>query len=73
MPTTAPTAIAVIGIDIGKNSFHIVQASPNIARTLWTRRTGNSSQRGPLDVPLKPPVPEPLDRFLGYEGTIGKL
>ena len=24
MPTTAPTAIAVIGIDIGKNSFHIV-------------------------------------------------
>ena len=24
MPTTAPTAIAVIGIDIGKNSFHLV-------------------------------------------------
>ena len=37
MPTTAPTAIAVIGIDISKNSFHIVQAPPNIARTLWTR------------------------------------
>ena len=24
MPATAPTAISVIGIDIGKNSFHIV-------------------------------------------------
>jgi transposase len=24
MPATAQTAIAVIGIDIGKNSFHIV-------------------------------------------------
>jgi len=24
MPATASTAIAVIGIDIGKNSFHIV-------------------------------------------------
>jgi hypothetical protein len=24
MPATAQTAIAVIGIDIGKNSFHVV-------------------------------------------------
>jgi hypothetical protein len=24
MPATAQTAIAVVGIDIGKNSFHIV-------------------------------------------------
>ena len=24
MPATAQTAVAVIGIDIGKNSFHIV-------------------------------------------------
>ncbi len=26
MPATAQTAIAVIGIDIGKNSFHVVGA-----------------------------------------------
>src|SRR5512143_36136 len=40
MPATAPTAIAVIGIDIGKNSFHIVGLDSRGAialRQKWTR------------------------------------
>jgi transposase len=38
--STAPTAIAVIGIDIGKNSFHIVGLDDRGARVLrqkWSR------------------------------------
>ena len=40
MPTTAPTAIAVIGIDIGKNSFHIVgldERGAMVLRQKWSR------------------------------------
>jgi transposase len=40
MPATAPTAIAVIGIDIGKNSFHIVGLDNRGAialRQKWSR------------------------------------
>ena len=40
MPTTAPTTIAVIGIDIGKNSFHIVGLDDRgamVLRQKWSR------------------------------------
>jgi transposase len=40
MPTTARTAIAVIGIDIGKNSFHIVGLDDRgaiVLRQKWSR------------------------------------
>jgi transposase len=40
MPTTAPTAIAVIGIDIGKNSFHLVGLDDRgamVLRQKWSR------------------------------------
>ena len=40
MPATAQTAIAVIGIDIGKNSFHIVgsdERGPIVLRQKWSR------------------------------------
>ena len=40
MPRTALTAIAVIGIDIGKNSFHIVgldERGAIVLRQKWSR------------------------------------
>ena len=40
MPTTARTAIAVVGIDIGKNSFHIVGLDDRgaiVSRQKWSR------------------------------------
>jgi transposase len=40
MPATAQTAIAVIGIDIGKNSFHIVGLDDRraiVLRQKWSR------------------------------------
>ena len=40
MPATAQTAIAVIGIDIGKNSFHIVgldERGTIVLRQKWSR------------------------------------
>ena len=40
MPATASTAIAVIGIDIGKNSFHIVGLDDRgaiVLRQKWSR------------------------------------
>ena len=40
MPATAPTAISVIGIDIGKNSFHIVGLDSRgaiVLRQRWSR------------------------------------
>jgi transposase len=40
MPATAPTAIAVVGIDIGKNSFHVVGLDNRgaiILRQKWSR------------------------------------
>jgi predicted butyrate kinase (DUF1464 family) len=40
MPATAQTAIAVIGIDIGKNSFHIVghdERGAIVLRQKWSR------------------------------------
>ena len=39
MSETAHTAIAVIGIDIGKNSFHVVGLG-------WSRRYRAETQRG---------------------------
>jgi transposase len=40
MPATAQTAIAVVGIDIGKNSFHIVGPDDRgaiVLRQKWSR------------------------------------
>jgi transposase len=40
MPATAHTAIAVVGIDIGKNSFHIVGLDDRgaiVLRQKWSR------------------------------------
>jgi hypothetical protein len=40
MPATAQTAVAVIGIDIGKNSFHIVGLDSRgaiVLRQKWSR------------------------------------
>jgi transposase len=40
MPTTARTAIAVVGIDIGKNSFHVVghdERGAIVLRQKWSR------------------------------------
>jgi transposase len=40
MPATAQTAIAVVGIDIGKNSFHIVGLDDRgaiVLRQKWLR------------------------------------
>jgi transposase len=40
MPATAQTAIAVIGIDIGKNSFHIIGLDARgaiVLRQKWSR------------------------------------
>jgi transposase len=40
MPATAQTAISVIGIDIGKNSFHIVgldDRGATVLRQKWSR------------------------------------
>jgi hypothetical protein len=40
MPATAQTAIAVIGIDIGKNSFHVVGQDTRgqiVLRQKWSR------------------------------------
>jgi transposase len=40
MPATAQTAIAVIGIDIGKNSFHVVgqdRRGQIVLRQKWSR------------------------------------
>jgi hypothetical protein len=40
MPATAQTAIAVVGIDIGKNSFHIVGLDDGgaiVLRQKWSR------------------------------------
>jgi hypothetical protein len=40
MPATARTAIAVVGIDIGKNSFHIVGLDDRgaiVLRQKWSR------------------------------------
>jgi len=40
MPTTARTAIAVVGIDIGKNSFHVVGLDDRgaiVLRQKWSR------------------------------------
>ena len=40
MPARAPTAIALIGIDIGKNSFHIVGLDDRgavVLRQKWSR------------------------------------
>ena len=40
MPATAQTAIAVVGIDIGKNSFHIVGLDDRgaiVLRQKWSR------------------------------------
>ncbi len=40
MPATASTAIAVIGIEIGKNSFHIVgldDRGASVLRQKWSR------------------------------------
>jgi transposase len=40
MPATAQTAISVIGIDIGKNSFHIVgldERGAIVLRQKWSR------------------------------------
>jgi transposase len=40
MPTTGQTAIAVIGIDIGKNSFHIIGLDYRgavVLRQKWSR------------------------------------
>ena len=40
MPATAQTAVAVIGIDIGKNSFHIVGLDSRgaiVLRQKWAR------------------------------------
>ena len=44
MSQTANTAIAVIGIDIGKNSFHVVDASERRKR----------ARSGPTATGLKP-------------------
>ena len=35
MPATAQTAVAVIGIDIGKNSFHIVGLDSRGVKLSW--------------------------------------
>ena len=40
MPETMKTAVAVIGIDIGKNSFHVVglnQRGAIVLRQRWSR------------------------------------
>src|SRR5262245_35948588 len=40
MPATSPSAIAVIGVDIGKNSFHVVGLDKRgaiILRQKWSR------------------------------------
>ena len=40
MPATAQTAVAVIGIDIGKNSFHVVGLDSRgaiVLRQKWSR------------------------------------
>jgi transposase len=40
MPATAQTAITVVGIDIGKNSFHIVGLDDRgaiVLRQKWSR------------------------------------
>ncbi|TMJ80683.1 MAG: IS110 family transposase, partial [Alphaproteobacteria bacterium] len=40
MPATAHTAIAIVGIDIGKNSFHIVGLDDRgaiVLRQKWSR------------------------------------
>ena len=40
MPATAQTAIAVVGIDIGKNSFHIAGLDDRgaiVLRQKWSR------------------------------------
>ena len=40
MPATAQTAIAVVGIDIGKNSFHVVGLDDRgaiVLRQKWSR------------------------------------
>jgi transposase len=40
MPATAQTAVAVIGIDIGKNSFHVVGPDSRgaiVLRQKWSR------------------------------------
>ena len=40
MPATAHTAIAVVGIDIGKNSFHVVgqdERGAIVLRQKWSR------------------------------------
>ena len=45
MPTTAPTAIAVIGIDIGKNSFHLVGLADHrtmVLRQKWSPVRGET-------------------------------
>ena len=46
MATTAQIAIAVIGIDIGKNSFHIVGLDHRgaiVLRQKWSRGQGRST------------------------------
>src|SRR5438105_3903810 len=49
MAATAQSAIAVIGIDIGKNSFHVVgqdQRGAIVLRQKWSRGQVGSRRRG---------------------------
>ena len=52
MPTTARTAIAVVGIDIGKNSFHIVGLDDRGAIVLRQRWSRNQVEARFANMPL---------------------
>ena len=51
MPETAHTAIAVVGIDIGKNSFHVVghdERGAIVLRQKWSRGQVEARFANPL-------------------------
>jgi transposase len=52
MPATEQTAIAVVGIDIGKNSFHIVGLDNRGAVVLRQKRSRNQVEARFANLPL---------------------
>jgi len=51
MPATAHTAIAIVGIDIGKNSFHIVGLDDRGAIVLRQKWSRNQVEAGFANLP----------------------